>query len=85
VGSLSHYYQDHYVETSTVVMGLQLKDMFVPFDLSNKIMPYMKDEGAILKNLTNALTSIVLCVSFKDAFLKSYQAKDACENSLMLD
>jgi hypothetical protein len=49
-------------------MGLQLKDLFAPFDLSNKIMSYMKDEGADLNNLTNALTNIVLCVSFKDAF-----------------
>jgi hypothetical protein len=49
-------------------MGLQLKDLFAPFDLSNEIMSYIKDEGAILKNLTNALTSIVLCVSFRDAF-----------------
>jgi hypothetical protein len=39
-------------------MGLQLKVLFAPFDLSNKIMSYIKDEGAILKNLTNALTSI---------------------------
>jgi hypothetical protein len=50
-------------------MGLQLKDLLAPFDLFDKIMSYMKDEGAILKNLTNALTSIVLCVSFRDAFL----------------
>jgi hypothetical protein len=49
-------------------MGLQLKDLFAPFDLSDKIMSYMKDEGAILKNFTNALTNIVLCVSFRDAF-----------------
>jgi hypothetical protein len=49
-------------------MGLQLKDLFSPFDLSNKIMSYMKDEGANLKNLTNALINIVLCVSFRDAF-----------------
>jgi hypothetical protein len=49
-------------------MGLQLKDLFSPFDFSNKIMSYMKDEGANLNNLTNALTNIVLCVSFRDAF-----------------
>jgi hypothetical protein len=48
-------------------MGLQLKDLFSPFDLSNKIMSYMKDEGANLNNLTNALTNIVLCVLFRDA------------------
>jgi len=47
-------------------MGLQLKDLFAPFDLSNKIMSYMKDEGANLNNLTNALTNIVLCVLFRD-------------------
>jgi len=49
-------------------MGLQLTNLFSPFDLSNKVMSYMKDEGANLNNLTNALTNIVLCVSFRDAF-----------------
>ncbi len=49
-------------------MGLELKDLSSPFDLSNKIMSYMKDEGANLNNLTNALTNIMLCVSIKDAF-----------------
>jgi hypothetical protein len=49
-------------------MGLQLKDLFSPFDLSNKIMSYMKDEGANLNNLINALTNIVLCISFRNAF-----------------
>jgi hypothetical protein len=49
-------------------MGLHLKDLFAPFDLSNKIMSYMKDEGANLNIFTNALTSIVLCVLFRYAF-----------------
>jgi hypothetical protein len=49
-------------------MGLHLEYLFAPFDLSNKIMSYMKDEGANLNNLTNSLTNIVLCVSFRDAF-----------------
>jgi hypothetical protein len=49
-------------------MVLQLRDLFTPFDLSNKIMSYMNDKGANLNNLTNALISIVLCVSFKDTF-----------------
>jgi hypothetical protein len=49
-------------------MGLELRKLFAPFDLSNKIMSYMKDEGANLNNLTNALTKIVLCVSFRNAF-----------------
>jgi len=66
-------------------MGLQLKDLFAPFDLSNKIISYMKDEGANLNNLTNALTNIVLYVLFRDVFFLSWQVKDACEDSLMLE
>jgi hypothetical protein len=43
-------------------MALQLKDLFTWFDLCDKVIAYMKDEGTNLNIFTNVLTSIVSCV-----------------------
>jgi hypothetical protein len=40
-------------------MALQLKDLCTQFDLCNKVIAYVKDEGANLNTLTNVLTRIV--------------------------
>jgi len=44
-------------------MVLQLKDLFTQFDLCDKVIAYVKDEGANLDTLTNVLTRIVSYVS----------------------
>jgi hypothetical protein len=40
-------------------MVLQLKDLFTRFDLCDKVITYVKDEGANLNILTNVLIRIV--------------------------
>ncbi len=42
-------------------MVVQLKELFVCFELCDKVVAYVKDEGANLNTLTNTLTNIVLC------------------------
>jgi hypothetical protein len=39
-----------------------LKDLFAQYELLNKVIAYVKDEGANLNTLTTKLTSIVSCV-----------------------
>ncbi len=41
------------------IQVLQLKDLFVRFDLCHKVIVYVKDEGANLNTLINTLTNIV--------------------------
>jgi len=43
-------------ETTWATMPLQLRDLFVKYDLLNKVIAYVKDEG------TNGLTNIMSCV-----------------------
>jgi hypothetical protein len=40
-------------------MALQLKYLYVHFDLWDKVIVYVKDEGANLNTLTNALINII--------------------------
>jgi hypothetical protein len=40
-------------------MALQLKDLFTGFDLCDKVISYVKDEGTNLNIFTNALINIV--------------------------
>jgi hypothetical protein len=42
-------------------MALQLKFLFPCFDLCDKVIMYVKDEGAKLNIFTNVLTNIVSC------------------------
>jgi hypothetical protein len=43
-------------ETTWATMTLQLRDLLVQYDLLNKVLAYVKDEGA------NGLTNIMSCV-----------------------
>jgi hypothetical protein len=43
-------------------MVLQLKVLFPCFDLCDKVIMYVNDEGVNLNTFTNALTNIVSCV-----------------------
>jgi hypothetical protein len=45
-------------------MVIQLKDLLTQYNLLEKVMPYVKDEGANLNTLIVALISIVSCVPF---------------------
>ncbi len=40
-------------KTSKIVMVVQLKELFVCFELCDKVGTYVKDEGANLNTLTN--------------------------------
>lgn len=42
------------------IQVLQLKDLFVRFDLCHKVIVYVKDEGANLNTLINTLKNIVM-------------------------
>jgi hypothetical protein len=48
-------------KTSKNFMVVKLKKMFVCFELCDKMVIYMKDEGANLNTFANTLTNIVLC------------------------
>jgi hypothetical protein len=42
-------------------MDVQLKDLFARYKFLDKVITYVKDEGANLNTLTTTLTSIVSC------------------------
>ncbi len=46
-------------ETSSATMPVQLKDLLVQYELLDKVITYVKDEGANLNTLTTTLTNIV--------------------------
>lgn len=48
-------------DTSGATMAMQVRDLLQSFNLTNKTIAYVKDEGANLNILTAALTSIVSC------------------------
>jgi len=43
-------------------MVIQSKDVFVHYDLLDKVIAYVKDEGANLNTLTRTLSNIMSCV-----------------------
>jgi hypothetical protein len=43
-------------------MVVQLKDLFIWYELLDKVIAYVKDEGANLNTFTTTLTSIISCV-----------------------
>ncbi len=45
-------------------MDVQLKDLLVPYNLLDKVIAYVKDEGINLKTLTTTLINIVSCFPF---------------------
>ncbi len=50
-------------KTSRTTMGLQLKGLLTHFDLCDKVIACINDESTNLNILTNALTSIMSCVT----------------------
>jgi hypothetical protein len=42
-------------------MDVQLKDMLAQYNFLDKVIAYVKDEGANLNTLTTTLTNIVSC------------------------
>jgi hypothetical protein len=52
------------VETIRVVMAMQLKELLSQYELLDKVIAYLKDEGANLSTFTTALTIIVSCAPF---------------------
>ncbi len=44
-------------------MGLQLNNLFTHFDLCDKVIAFINNESTNLNTLTNALTSIMSCVT----------------------
>jgi hypothetical protein len=49
-------------KTLRATMAIQFKDLLVRYNLLDKIIAYVKDEGANLNTFTIALISIVSCV-----------------------
>ncbi len=49
-------------ETASATMVVQLRDFLIPYELLDKVIAYVKDEGADLNTLIITLTSIVSCV-----------------------
>jgi hypothetical protein len=49
-------------ETNGVVMAMQLKKLLSQYELLDKVIMYVKDEGANLSTFTTALTIIISCV-----------------------
>ncbi len=48
-------------DTFGAILTKQVKILLVEFNLTNKVIMYVKDEGTNLNFLTTTLTSIVLC------------------------
>ncbi len=48
-------------ETLRDAMAIQFKDLLVRYNLLDKIIAYVKDEGANLNTFTTTLISIVSC------------------------
>ncbi len=46
-------------ETSSATMPIQLKDLLAQYELLDKVITYVKDEGANLNTLATTLTNIV--------------------------
>jgi hypothetical protein len=49
-------------DTFGVILALWMKELFVKFNVTNKIIIYVKDEGRNLNIFVIILTSIVSCV-----------------------
>jgi len=49
-------------ETTNATMVVQLRDLFIRYELLDKVIAYVKDKGANLNTLITTLTSIVSCV-----------------------
>jgi hypothetical protein len=56
-------FEVHNIASAT--MANQVKSLLDSFDLIDKVIAYVKDEGSNLNTLTSALTSIVSCSTFQ--------------------
>jgi hypothetical protein len=51
--------------TSRVVMVAQVKELLLSYNLLDKLIAYVKDEGGNLSTFTRALSSMVSCAPLK--------------------
>ncbi len=49
-------------ETTNATMVVQLRDLFIRYELLDKVIAYVKGKGANLNTIITTLTSIVSCV-----------------------
>jgi hypothetical protein len=49
-------------EITSATMVVQLRDLLIQYELLDKVITYVKDEGADLNSLITTLISIVSCV-----------------------
>jgi hypothetical protein len=52
-------------DTSRVVMVAQVKELLLSYNLLDKLITYMKDEGGNLSTLAKVLSFVVSCVLLK--------------------
>jgi len=51
--------------TSKVTLAKQVKSLFTTYELTNKVIVYVKDEGTNLNMLASTLTNVVSCESLQ--------------------
>jgi hypothetical protein len=65
-------------ETMGAAMAMQLKDFLAWYELLDKVIPYVKDEGANLSTFTNGLNKYCLLGSIHVATTLCYHLLWAC-------